>query len=49
MDVVSQIFGIGKYLATIAIGYLAGGMLRWRPPAFLFMAVVVMLVFFRGN
>jgi uncharacterized membrane protein YbjE (DUF340 family) len=46
MDVVSQIFGIGKYLVAIAIGYLAGRMLRWRPPAFLFVAVVVTLVFF---
>jgi uncharacterized membrane protein YbjE (DUF340 family) len=46
MDVVSQIFSIGKYLVAIAIGYLAGRMLRWRPPAFLFVAVVVTLVFF---
>jgi uncharacterized membrane protein YbjE (DUF340 family) len=46
MDVISQIFGIGKYLVAIAIGYLAGRMLRWRPPAFLFVAVVVTLVFF---
>jgi uncharacterized membrane protein YbjE (DUF340 family) len=46
MDVVSQIFGIGKYLVAIAIGYLAGRMLRWRSQAFLFVAVVVMLVFF---
>jgi hypothetical protein len=34
MDVVSQIFGIGKYLVAVAIGYLAGRMLRWKPPAF---------------
>ncbi|MCI4446941.1 MAG: hypothetical protein JHC20_03375, partial [Pyrobaculum sp.] len=46
MDVVGQIFGLGKYLAAIALGYLAGGMLRWRPPAFSFVAIVVTLVFF---
>jgi hypothetical protein len=34
MNVVSQIFGIGKYLVAIAIGYLTGRMLRWRPSAF---------------
>jgi uncharacterized membrane protein YbjE (DUF340 family) len=46
VDLVSQIFGIGRYVAAIALGYLTGRALRWRPPAFLFVAVVVTLVFF---
>ncbi|MFZ8838172.1 MAG: hypothetical protein ACO2PM_04430 [Pyrobaculum sp.] len=33
-------------MAAIALGYLTGRALRWRPPAFLFVAVVVTLVFF---
>ncbi len=33
-------------MAAIALGYLTGRVLRWRPPAFLFVAVVVTLVFF---